>query len=457
MLSSQAQQQALAWVLTYALHSTLLLSAAWLITRMLSNERIRWRERIWKTALVGGLFSASLQLAFNVAPLAGRLKWTLDESVNVTALPHNPGVLTGIADMGGAGLEFSWERLLVGAWMLGGLLGLALFLFAWRRITDRLAGRRTLREGQLKESLDRIVKRAGLARSPRLSTSNHLRSPATVGVFFPQICVPKRALLELPPDQQEALLAHELAHILRRDPLWFFVCGIIERVMFFQPLNRMARRELEEIAEFLSDDWAAQNTQSEISLARCLTEVATWVLDLRPVVAVVPMASRNSRLAARIGRLLNDDRRPQDHGHSKRAWALPLSTLGASVLMLPGAAALAEVQSLNPDPIRHPTPPAAQIIPDKRQPVQADLDEMLQQLDGEVEHLGKELVGLSERFEREQAPGGNRMQALTELSQRVNSLRTRRERLNKLWPALQRDLQHTVHNQSNNSIQEESR
>ena len=47
---------ALAWLFTYALHSTLLLAAAWLLTssrlgRIVRSERAR--ETIWKTALVG--------------------------------------------------------------------------------------------------------------------------------------------------------------------------------------------------------------------------------------------------------------------------------------------------------------------------------------------------------------------------------------------------------------------
>ena len=57
----------LAWLLTYLIHSTALLVLAWGITRV----RI-WSpgatDLFWKAALVGGLVSASVQLALELRP-----------------------------------------------------------------------------------------------------------------------------------------------------------------------------------------------------------------------------------------------------------------------------------------------------------------------------------------------------------------------------------------------------
>lgn len=453
MISSQFLQQAIVWILTYSVHSTLLLFAAWLATRWLAAERIRLRERIWKTALFGGLLSASLQVGFDVSPAAGRLEWAQAEVTAVHEQVEAPGVLTSSAGFESALTEFSWERLLVGLWVLGGFLGIALLLFTWRRVTDRMAGRKPVREGHARESLTRLAERAGLRQAPRLTVSRQLKSPATIGVFLPQICVPQRALDELPPDQQEALIAHELAHILRGDPLWFFLCGLLERLFFFQPLNRIARRELEELAEFLSDDWAAQNTGNELGLARCLTEVATWVLERRPAVALVPMASHNSRLAARIGRLLDDERTPQDHARSPRAWAFPASALSAAVLLLPGAAAIAESETTPREPsftphsrqaVRRTPAASAPATITANDPVDADslgLDELLQVLDSEVEELAREVSELSTEFATEPSPSAQRIRTLSDIGQRMRNLRERRERLRQLLPALERELE----------------
>jgi beta-lactamase regulating signal transducer with metallopeptidase domain len=422
-------QQALPWFLTYLAHSTLLLGSAWVVTRLLSSERLRLRERIWKTAMIGGLFTATLQLGLDVAPLAGRIDLAPPATVASIEIPTQEGsrVLPGTAAISSAGSpieRFSWQRLLLGVWIAGGTLGVFLLIVAWRRLTDLFAGRRRLRQGPTTKILARLSRDAGLSRSPRLTVSDRLRSPATIGIFSPQICIPSRVLGELSADQQEALLAHELAHIVRRDPLWFLLLRLVERAFFFQPLNSVARRECEEIAEFLSDDWAAQATRSELSLARCLTEVATWVLDVRPPIAVVPMASRNSRLAARIGRLLDEERKPQDHRHRPFPLLLSAAILLAGLLAMPGATALARAV-----PERPPEGSPEELAPE------AGLVELLGELDAALEELAREVEKLGEEFEVH-GPSPRQADSYRQLGARVTNLRIRREELHRLVPLL---------------------
>lgn len=457
MIEAPIWQNVLSWVLTYLAHSTLLLGVAWLLSRWVGAERLRLRERIWKTALFGGLLTAAVQVGFDVAPLAGRLALGAPaESVLVEApaaemtgeVSLEPAVLTALAAPTGSeslAERFSWQRLLLGVWITGGALGVVLLLFAWRRIADFLAGRRRLRRGPAVEILERLSAAAGLRRPPRLCASHRLRSPATVGVFAPQVCIPYRALSELNLEQLEALLAHELAHIVRRDPLWFLACRLIERALFFQPLNRVACRELQEIAEFLADDWAAQRTRRELALARCLTEIATWVLDRRPVVGVVPMASRNSRLAARITRLLDDEREPQDHRRCPLALVSTGAALIVALLSMPGAAAIApsasdEVSPTLTEPPRHlqpaidteltellglPGPPA----------IDTELTELLRLLDQEVEALAREVEELDVELTT-YGTGTRQADSFRQLGERLADLRVRRTRLHQLIPAL---------------------
>src|SRR5882724_1084150 len=68
-------QVALAWLLTYLLHSTLLLGVAWLASKPLARWSVAAEETMWKLALVGALLTASLQLSAGWEPAAGR--WRL--------------------------------------------------------------------------------------------------------------------------------------------------------------------------------------------------------------------------------------------------------------------------------------------------------------------------------------------------------------------------------------------
>ena len=58
---------ALAWLLTYAIHSTVLLALAWLAVRAR-----RWTpaatELLWKSAMLGGILTATVQLQLDVRP-----------------------------------------------------------------------------------------------------------------------------------------------------------------------------------------------------------------------------------------------------------------------------------------------------------------------------------------------------------------------------------------------------
>ena len=61
------------WLLTYLVHSTLLLLSAWLITSW-ARTSDTVRDILWKCALVGGLVTATIQMGVAREPLAGQLR-----------------------------------------------------------------------------------------------------------------------------------------------------------------------------------------------------------------------------------------------------------------------------------------------------------------------------------------------------------------------------------------------
>src|SRR5882672_7525493 len=77
-------QAALAWLLTYLLHSTLLLGLAWLASKPLARWSVAAEETMWRLALVGALLTASLQLAAGWEPAAGRWRLTAASPASIT-------------------------------------------------------------------------------------------------------------------------------------------------------------------------------------------------------------------------------------------------------------------------------------------------------------------------------------------------------------------------------------
>src|SRR5262249_55399505 len=70
---AQAMDAMLAWLATYAVHSTLLLGGVALLTAFVVR-REAWRETLWKAALVGGLLTSTVQVALGIGPLAGAME-----------------------------------------------------------------------------------------------------------------------------------------------------------------------------------------------------------------------------------------------------------------------------------------------------------------------------------------------------------------------------------------------
>ena len=340
----------LAWLLTYLFHSTALLLLAWAITRARAWSPAA-TDLFWKAALVGGLVSASTQLALELRP-AGSVSIarataapTTSVGLHGSSVEHpDPAVRHARADLSipaipatEASTASSLDRLpLRGiALTLWASIGLALALsYAARRfiLVGRIGDRRAVLDGRLVSELDRLTRDTGLRRRPRLTSTARISSPIALGVA--EICLPESALTELDLEQQRSMLAHELAHLARRDPIWLAFVSVVERVLWIQPLNRLARRGIATSAEYLCDEWAVRRTGSGVALARCLAQVAEWVQASPLGVPVAGMAEERSLLVSRVEKLLAGrgfDARP------KRVLAVAsVAVVAATIAIVPG-------------------------------------------------------------------------------------------------------------------------
>lgn len=321
----------ISWLATYVVHSTLLLAAAALLSSRLRSDA--WRELLWKSALVGALVSATLPTALGYSPLLGRIVLEPPRSAVVSTAARDaelrggdraaaadaPPAKGGAADAGmqrsimrdpaaergGASPSRSgaipWRLLLLGGWLSVALLLLTRVALGNARLFALLRGRRAVVDGPLPAVLAELRRRAGYWTPVRLSASSACPTPLALGRR--EICVPERFITELDDEQQRAALAHELAHLARRDPLWHFAASLIAAVFFFQPLNRIAWLRIRAAAEHLCDDWAARQTGSPLGLARCLADVASWVGSASVTEATLAMAEGGSPLLHRVQRL----------------------------------------------------------------------------------------------------------------------------------------------------------
>jgi beta-lactamase regulating signal transducer with metallopeptidase domain len=322
------------FLLTYLLHSTILLGGAWLVGRFVRLSEAA-RHALWQVALVGGVLTAALQIVMPREPLAGqirlpvsRVEQTSKARMVVVAPPSEERTVTVIAPASRATSQpvepvfFArsvspsmvvgpWSRPLFLVWAIGAGLALLWLAIAYSRTTRALGERVDITDSTLADPLRALVRRAGVQRRVRLSWSARLVSP--VALPGGEICLPRRALVTLEPAAVESMLAHELAHVVRRDPEWLVAAHVIGALFFFQPLNRLALRRLRETAEFLSDDWAIERTGAPVVLAKCLASVAEWLTAPAQLAPAISMVERQgSPLTRRVRRILYGAQRGVD-------------------------------------------------------------------------------------------------------------------------------------------------
>jgi hypothetical protein len=203
------------------------------------------------------------------------------------------------------------EPALAGALVVAGCVlgGVCMLIVQTSLFFRRCAGARTITDGPARRTLDRLLERSSICRPVRLVSSDAFDGPVAYGLVRWTVVLPEGMARRLGHDELQALLAHELAHLVRGDVLWLWTGRLLCLCLAIQPLNFLARRRWQHAAEFLCDDWAVGRGASALSLARCLTRIAQWRLDERECAAGLAAGGSSAKIVLRVERLVNSSGR----------------------------------------------------------------------------------------------------------------------------------------------------
>ncbi|MGA9716918.1 MAG: M56 family metallopeptidase [Acidobacteriaceae bacterium] len=271
---------ALSWLLTYLFNALwqipLVFAAAWIVVRIAHRSGPRAEHRIWVGALV-------LQIALPACNLRIAAVWhTLSTLLPAHGNFGSSGVQVffgpAIAQGGGAlRLPFAFEACILIAWACVTLYFAA--RLAWGLIeTRRLA--RTAKpiafSGEAAQRWNRHCQRFGLiAPSPQISISPHAVGPVAIGLRRGMVLVPPQLLDTVSPDDLNAVLAHELAHIARHDFAKNLLYTLLSLPIAWHPLLWRTRARLAESRELLCDDAAAEAVAGRKQYAQSLLRLAS--------------------------------------------------------------------------------------------------------------------------------------------------------------------------------------
>jgi beta-lactamase regulating signal transducer with metallopeptidase domain len=190
-------------------------------------------------------------------------------------------------------------------WIAGITLMLIRHVGSLRKLTAMERGPHELLPPHWQQRVDEMRSALGIARNVAVRLSSDVLSPFAARLLRPVIWLPLSLLTRTPAAQLEALLAHELAHIARKDWLWNGVQCVIESLLFFHPAMWWLSKRIRQEREHACDDLAVTACGDAIALAEAL---AALECDRHSSVFSNPgliLAANGGSLMQRVTRLLS--------------------------------------------------------------------------------------------------------------------------------------------------------
>lgn len=292
-LLNQPWTERLGWTLLHFLWQGILLATLYALARALAGGRISARGRY-------AIACASL-LAMTAAPFV--TYWWLGNS--------GPAPTMGDAVWGARQLvprvvyspvNDPWRQAMpwiVMAWFAGAAAFSLRLLMGCVAAANLRHSRHAPAPTEWQQTLDRLIARMHVSRSVRLLATDRVDSPSVVGWLRPMILAPVSVLCGLAPEQVEALLAHELAHVRRHDYLVNVLQGIAESLLFYHPAVWWISNQIRAEREHCCDDLAVAASGDVLVYARALAELES----LRPAHFKAALSANDGLLLRRIRRL----------------------------------------------------------------------------------------------------------------------------------------------------------
>ncbi len=295
--------------------STIFAVVVGLVSIAFRQNRAQIRYWLWLSASVKFLLPFSWLMS-----LGGRLDWA-PATHRIASAPSFALTLTQVSQPFGATLPPApsvrdapdWTSLAIfGLWALGFTAIVLMRLRAWRRI-----------QAAVRSSVPIDISTAIEVRS-----SSTVLEPGVVGFMRPILLLPAGIVQRLQPPQLEAVLAHELCHVRRRDNLTSAVHIIVEAIFWFHPLVWWIGARLVEERERACDE-------AVLSLGNAPRDYAEGILNVCKSYLESPLSCvsgvTGSNLKKRIQSILTG-RIARDLTFAKR---LSLVLVGVAAVSLP--------------------------------------------------------------------------------------------------------------------------
>jgi bla regulator protein BlaR1 len=277
--------------------STLFVTVIWLVTLALRKNSAAARHRLWLIASIKFLIPFSLLtmlgnfLAWQAAPQVPAFVETMNRPF---ALPF-AATTEAIAVQSSAVTAPKRDEVpivLFSIWVCGFAANLLWWSIGWARM------RRAL---QRSTAVD-------LQFPLRVMASSERVEPGVFGIFRPILLIPAGIEDRLSAEQLQAVLAHELCHVQRRDNLTAGIHMVVEALFWFHPFVWWIKARLIEEQERARDEAVLSLGSDPQIYAESILKICEFYVT-SPLICVSGITGAN--LKKRIGEIVNYRVKPQ--------------------------------------------------------------------------------------------------------------------------------------------------
>jgi bla regulator protein blaR1 len=224
--------------------STLVAGGAAVLALLLRNNRAHLRHAVWLAASLKFLIPFAALIAIGrrlgIAPPAAAypaVDAPLHVVVGTVARPFSMRPIDGPVAAAPAGADWvgALSFILAALWIAGALTVLSTWIVRWLRVARLVSHASPLENERVLTPLRRLARRGRSVAIRTVSADTRLE-PGVFGIFRPVLLWPRGITDKLADDHIEAILAHELCHLERRDNFWAAAHGAVQALFWFHPL-----------------------------------------------------------------------------------------------------------------------------------------------------------------------------------------------------------------------------
>lgn len=183
-------------------------------------------------------------------------------------------------------------------WVAGFVAILGFWGVQWRRMSKVVRVARPLREGREFETLRRVERITKVSRQIEILSSQDSMEPGIFGVRRPVLLWPEGISLHLNDAHLEAVLAHEICHVQRRDNLTAVIHMLVEAIFWFHPLVWWMESQLVKERELACDEDVLRLCSRRQAYAESILKVCEFCIKSpQPFVSGITGADLKKRVA----------------------------------------------------------------------------------------------------------------------------------------------------------------